>query len=585
MFWNRKKKQQEPKPKSSKPFDFYGFMDGIGMDGTASLQEYNLSHAIPKRAPVPEGVAMDSCAPVAQVNYDAVNPVVFAHYVATGQFIGYPAMAVISQHWLVRKGCESKPRDALRKWYEIGCEGDDLHPDQIKEIETLDRKYGLKKQVLEAATMNNIFGIRHVLFLHSDPAFDYSKPFNPSEFEDGKYAGISQIDPNRLTPEFENKNLTDPSEPNYLEPTWWQVGNKRIHKSHMVILTGDMVPDLLKPTYRYGGISKVQKVYERVYAAERTANEAPQLTMTKRLVWRKADLEQVASKPTKFGRAMQKLAEFRNNFGVQLLGKDEDMGQMDTTLTDLDSVIMGQYQLVCSILDVPASKLMGTGHSGFSTGDADIDYYIESLEELQANELTEIVLAHYRRLIPAFADDLGISKEASIYPEWNALRVMSDADKAEVNLKNRQADQIAFQSQAIDSYELRERLINDPYSGFDNLEMVEDEDDTDPEAMALDEMAETAEDAEYQGRTVELNKPFRDPDGSGKFGVYVKNDKGNVVKVSFGDKGMEIRRDDPEARKNFRARHNCAEKTDRTKAGYWSCKFWSSKSVSELLGG
>jgi hypothetical protein len=91
--------------------------------------------------------------------------------------------------------------------------------------------------------------------------------------------------------------------------------------------------------------------------------------------------------------------------------------------------------------------------------------------------------------------------------------------------------------------------------------------------------------AEYQGREVELDNPFRLPKGSDKkFGVYVKNKKGNVVKVEFGDPNMEIKRDDPERLKNFRARHNCDQKKDKTKAGYWSCKFWEKgKSVSDLL--
>jgi len=68
---------------------------------------------------------------------------------------------------------------------------------------------------------------------------------------------------------------------------------------------------------------------------------------------------------------------------------------------------------------------------------------------------------------------------------------------------------------------------------------------------------------------VELNDPKRG--GSKKFYVYVKNDKGNVVKVSFGDPNMSVKFDDEEARKSFNARHDCASKKDKTKAGYWSC--------------
>ena len=97
----------------------------------------------------------------------------------------------------------------------------------------------------------------------------------------------------------------------------------------------------------------------------------------------------------------------------------------------------------------------------------------------------------------------------------------------------------------------------------------------------LDEELEITE-AEYQGKKVKLNDPIRG--GSKKFYVYVKNDKGNVVKVSFGDTtGLSIKRDDPERRKNFRARHNCDQKKDKTTAGYWSCRMWTAKTkVSDL---
>lgn len=80
--------------------------------------------------------------------------------------------------------------------------------------------------------------------------------------------------------------------------------------------------------------------------------------------------------------------------------------------------------------------------------------------------------------------------------------------------------------------------------------------------------------AEYQGRKVQLGKPFRTPDGPKKFSVYVKNDKGNVVKVNFGDPNMSIKKSDPARRKSFRARHNCDNPGPKWKARYWSCRAW-----------
>ena len=84
--------------------------------------------------------------------------------------------------------------------------------------------------------------------------------------------------------------------------------------------------------------------------------------------------------------------------------------------------------------------------------------------------------------------------------------------------------------------------------------------------------------AEYQGRTVKLGKPMQGD--VKKFKVYVKNPQGNVVKVNFGHKGkgnektMKIRKNNPDARKAFRARHNCDSPGPRHKARYWSCRKW-----------
>lgn len=90
--------------------------------------------------------------------------------------------------------------------------------------------------------------------------------------------------------------------------------------------------------------------------------------------------------------------------------------------------------------------------------------------------------------------------------------------------------------------------------------------------------------AAENGKGKALNKPFRTPKGPKKFSVYVKNDKGNIVKVNFGDPNMEIKRDDPARRKSYRARHHCEDPGPKWKANYWSCKMWSAKPVSKITG-
>lgn len=126
-----------------------------------------------------------------------------------------------------------------------------------------------------------------------------------------------------------------------------------------------------------------------------------------------------------------------------------------------------------------------------------------------------------------------------------------------------------------------------------NLEAIQDAIHTQNlnEALGVVECPDCGEshdlnEAKYKGREVSLGKPMKGD--VKKYKVYVKNPKtGNVKKVNFGDKNMEIRRDNPKARKSFRARHGCGtgRASDRTKAAYWSCRMWSKKPVSKILKG
>jgi len=77
--------------------------------------------------------------------------------------------------------------------------------------------------------------------------------------------------------------------------------------------------------------------------------------------------------------------------------------------------------------------------------------------------------------------------------------------------------------------------------------------------------------AEYRGRKVDLNKPFRTPAGPRKFGVYTKNEKGNVVKVGFGEPGMRVNNNDPKKARSFQKRMRCDSPGPKWKAKYWAC--------------
>ena len=451
-------------------------------DKQSALSAYIQENAIQVEPPKPakannSSFATDSCNANYPSSQQPVNQAVLAYFISDSSFIGYYAMASIAQNWLVMKGCSQKSEDAMKKGYKLTQnDGESLEPEKLREIAKLDKKYKINKNMVEGVTFNNIFGIRHILFKHTDPDFDYALPFNPDSFKGGKYAGISQIDPYWVVPELDDQDITDPTAINYYDPTFWVIGSKRYHKSHFVILRGEEVSDYLKPTYRYGGISMVQRVYQRAYAAERTSNEIPQLVMTKRMTVRKTDLAKMQANKSQFVKNLNAMTEFRDNFGTNVVGLGENIEQIDTSLTDLDDTMWTQYHLVASIFDMPVSKLYGTGINGFASGETDEDYYLSSLEALQANKLDDIAYSHYQRLMPS-----EFKKDMDLDILWNPLKVMSDKDRADVNYINSQTAANLFAVGAIGEVDERDRLIADENSGYSGMEKLEAFSDLDKE--------------------------------------------------------------------------------------------------------
>lgn len=483
----RRSKAQQVKAKVAEySTDATEAFTGSAVNIAAARKEYIDKNAIQIKAPQPEnkGVAMDSANPSAyQASFEYVNQHLLSYYIASSSFIGYYAMSLISQHWLVMKGCSQKVKDAMKKGYVLTKnDGSELDKKELRNIGKLDKKHKLDRNIIEAVTFNNVFGIRHVLFKHTDPDFDYSEPYNADAFKGGKYAGIAQIDPYWITPVLDDSDITDPTSIGYYEPTFWLINGKRYHKSHFVILKGEEVSDYLKPTYRYGGVSMAQKVYERVYAAERTANEIPQLAMTKRLNVRKVDLAKAQADKAQFTKNLQTMNDYRDNYGVQVIGKEEDLMQIETTLTDLDTCMWAEYHITAAQFDIPVSKLFGTGFGGFSTGETDEDYYVSSLEALQSDAIEDIMYAHYDRLMPSeFKADMDMDIV------FNPLKVMSAKERAEVNKMNADTAGVLYNTGAISDYDIREAQIADKDSLFSGMESIELEESEPEETEEVEE--------------------------------------------------------------------------------------------------
>jgi len=423
------------------------------------------------------------------LNQGIIPDAVFNWYM-TQSFIGYQACAIISQHWLINKTLTIPAKDAVRNGFEIATDdGEELDLKYMSALREADKEYKLEENLIEFETNKRRFGFRFILFVvESDDPEYYRKPFNIDGITKDSYKGMTQVDPSWVAPILDEQSVANPAAMDFYEPTWWTISGQLYHKSHLVLCRYVNPPDILKPTYQYGGIPLTQLIYERVYAAERVANEAPMLTETKRLNVVKVDIAAVTAQPGGFQARLDQLIQFRNNYGVYVQGLDDELTQIDTSLADLDDVIMSQYQLVAAVSEIPATKLLGTSPKGFNaTGEHELKTYIGLLEGIQT-DLSLVVDRHHELVIKS---EIAPETPFKVVTVWNPADSPSAKEAAEIGLMKSQTDQTLMASGAIDGNDVRNRIIEDAGSGYTGIDEYSEEDleDDDDELEGLEKLA------------------------------------------------------------------------------------------------
>lgn len=389
-------------------------------------------------------------------------------------FIGYQNAAFLAQHWLVHKACAVPVDDAIRNGYDITtADGEDLGKGPLKILKRWDRKLGIMGQLRDFGTKGRIFGVRLAMFIvESDDPDYYEKPFNADGVKPGTYRGIGQVDPYWTAPILDADSSGVPSSPHFYEPTWWQIGSMRVHRSHLVIFRYADPPDVLKPLYLFGGIPLPQMIMERVYCAERTANEAPALALSKRTTVWLTDMAAVMANSQKTQATLANWIAYRDNFGIKLGDKQGDeFQQFDTPLADFDGLVMTQYGLVAATAGCPITKLLGTTPGGFAaTGEYDESSYHESLESMQEKHYSPLLERHHQlvmrsEVIPKFPE----LEETEITVKWHELDALTHVEQSQVNLAKMQTDATGIAAGSLTPQDSRKRLATDKESGYHGI--------------------------------------------------------------------------------------------------------------------
>lgn len=394
------------------------------------------------------------------------DDIIFTHFAQQG-FIGYQACALLSQNWIINNACSVPCEDAIRPGYEVNLNQNAEHddPDMLVKIKQIsEQKFRISDIARNFARNNKIFGC--ALALPVVDGIDYSKPFNIDGVRRGAYKGISLIEPYWITPELDAEATSAPESLHFYEPTWWRLPNgRRIHRSHVIYITGDEVPDVLKPTYYFGGLPLTQQIYERVYASERVANEAPLMALTKRMLIADGNIEAYLMNEEEAEEKLRKLSYCRDNYGVFFKRPGDNVQQIDTSLTDFDALIMTQYQLVASIARMPATKLLKTTPKGFNaTGEYEMKDYIQELQHIQDNQMKPLI---DRNNLLVEKSEFGLSYE--LETKFNPVDMPTERELAEVRKIDADTDMVLINAGAISPEEARARIIANPNSGYNGL--------------------------------------------------------------------------------------------------------------------
>lgn len=386
-----------------------------------------------------------------------INPRVLKHF-QSRIWITYSGCAIISTHELVNRACAIPAEDAIAHGYKVICsshshDNTDNHDANearfLYDIKIEADKMGLNEACVQLNYKKKVFGvgiaIPRVKFRKdakspSDKTgktpYSYADEYDPKMIEPGSFRGFAVVDPHWLTYEFDDESANDPVSPYFFVPTWVYTRSQKYHRSWMIRVINSEIPDLLKPTYYFGGLSLTQMIYERVWCADKLANEAPLLAMTKRLLIADGNLEQLIGDPRHTNIFFKAINYFRDNFSIFVKKPSSNVTQLDTSLADLTPLTMSQYQLVSAIAQIPVTKLLKNVPSGLqATGQYEWDDYAQSLKAIQTNDYTPLCRMFYELYVASNYPD---RSDISLDVEWNPIDIPKETEVVQMTSQSSQ---------------------------------------------------------------------------------------------------------------------------------------------------
>ncbi|NTA27410.1 DUF1073 domain-containing protein [Allorhizobium ampelinum] len=440
----------------------------------------------------PAGMAMDSAE---MPGYEWADSISISSAIAEGQaFLGYPLLAELAQRPEYRRISETIAGDMTSKWIRIKAKGEEDKSERIAGINDALLRFRVKDIFREAIEQDGFFGRGHIYIdVKGSDAPDETKSsigngkdaITKHKIAKGSIRALRTVEAVWCYPIDYDAN--DPLSPNWYSPSTWYVMGKQVHRSRLLTIVGREVPDLLKPSYSFGGLSLSQMARPYVDNWLETRQSVTDLISAFSVMVLKTNLADKMSSDPGGDEAINR-AEFfnavRDNRGLMMIDKElEDFDNVSAPISGLDKLQAQSQEQMASVSGIPLVKLLGVTPSGLNaSSEGELQCYYDWIHSLQE----KVCRAQLQTVIDLIQMNEFGDVDTDIAFEFEDLWQMTEKEKAEINNIEAQTDVLLVDAGVISVEESRQRLANDDdsqYQGLDvdDVPMLPDMDETLPE--------------------------------------------------------------------------------------------------------
>lgn len=393
-------------------------------------------------------------------------------------FRGYPQLAAMSQQVEYSNMHSVFADEMTRNWIEVKSrkEGD---PD-IELMENALVKYDVKRLIHDAVKQDSQYGVAHVYIdtgAKTDDELEKPLFLDPRKIPKGSLRGLRVVDPTWIYPAMYNTQW--PLADDFYKPSAWFVMGKTVHESRFMDIVSRPVPDILKPSYNFGGLSLTQLMEDYVVDWRDAKKNVIKILRTLRMRALKTDMDMRLQMPGEFDKRIKMFTQYQDNFGVWVIDTGEDLIHMQTSLSELSNLLSNYQDQLCIPSRITNLKLLGNAPAGLNaSGESELSTWHETVSGYQDGNLRR-PLENIFKIIQL--SEFGEIKE-DIYFEFRPLDEISEKERAEITKIRVDAVAVAADSMLVSSEEARDALKGIEGAGFENLDGDYEPEDNETEA-------------------------------------------------------------------------------------------------------